>query len=728
MPLAYSKTAVHLLLGDDVDVSNVRLAFLRSTNAVSTVPDLAFSEMEFLRRSKHLPAELVEEKSLSKSREKEKRRSERAQNEISEYFKPSTELRVEVEKADRQQASNMSNVDYKLCQGEIAKDRYQSSYSRSTSQSIDFSKKPFSQLDRRHAFNQLAAMPHLRGQMVQPGVAPDMTRKLSDRDTTYYTWSDSARSPNVSQNKQKTCSVVSTTPESVRKMLNDTGIFRNTGIDRATSRMNETASKEPVRSKVHTKAPRFSKILNCESPTTHTRKSSRTNIHTRQPVDAGENSSRNHHSHREVQIRYHDESDIRAVDAEKVIRPPKTIIQHYNPESGWQEHNTDREDVTHSHLLEAKFPQQGISRQAIAQGAYVKHAPTTSAVVRGVDDTNNTTLSAGAPEAELKISPKQPTKQVMYEESSAETAVHCPLLSSGVKKPEGNSGSTGNDEAKFLADSLTNHGQLIQSSKASASDLPAECQLDTVQVIEGPPAPSGTSETISNLPITHKRANNGIDQIGGSKIAGYIHGATRGLIYEGLPVRGPWLSRASGPISSSHAVHPPIVIEPLYHHQLENRIAHDLANPDYNPSALLDQVLHRFETPLMEYSHDEGGEHYDTFEGEYEQIDDTANPHDYDLMFSNEMGSERYVVEEEEHTQWELRYNDISPQTTTQQDAYEWPQSAGSLNQRQLPVIYTNPDMEGYHHFHEPVRELVRAENSGERLELNRFWQPRRQY
>ena len=130
----------------------------------------------------------------------------------------------------------------------------------------------------------------------------------------------------------------------------------------------------------------------------------------------------------------------------------------------------------------------------------------------------------------------------------------------------------------------------------------------------------------------------------------------------------------------------------------------------------------------MEYSHDEGGELYDTFEGEYEQIDDTENPHDYDLMFSNEMGTERYMVEEEEHTQWELRYNDMSPQTTPQQDAYEWPQSAGSLNQQQLQVIYTNPDMEGYHHFHEPVRELVRAENSGERLELNRFWQPRRQY
>src|ERR1700733_12986092 len=100
--------------------------------------------MEFLRRSKRRPAEIEEEKPLSKSREKEKRKSERAQNEISEYFKPSTGVHVELEKADRQQASYMSKVDYELRQGEIGKDRYKSRYSKSTSPSIDLSKKPFS--------------------------------------------------------------------------------------------------------------------------------------------------------------------------------------------------------------------------------------------------------------------------------------------------------------------------------------------------------------------------------------------------------------------------------------------------------------------------------------------------------------------------------------------------------------------------------------------------------
>lgn len=730
IPLVYSKTAEPLLLGDDVDVSNVASRFVRSTNAVSTVPDLAFSEMEFLRRPKHYPAGMEEENSLSKSREKEKRRSQRAQNEISEYFKPSTEASVEVEKADRQKASYASNVDHKLRQGEIGKHRYQSSYSKSTSQSIDLSKQPFLGLDRRYAFEQLAAMPHLRGQMVQPGVVPVMTRNLSDRDTTYYTWSDSARSPDISQNKQKTCSVVSTTPESIRQMLNDTGIFRNTGIDRTTSRIHEKAREEPVESKVYTKAARLSKIPNCVSPPTHSRKSSHTTVQSRQQVETGEPTLRIRRSPCEPQKRHLYETGSRARDGGEVLHPAKPIIQHYRAETGWQEHSTDREGVTHYRLSKANGSQHGISRQVIAQGAYVKHAPTTSTAVRGVDDTNNTTLSARAPEAERTMPHIQSTEQVMYEESSAETAVHCPPLSSGVKKPERDSCSTGTDEAKPLADPFTNHGHLIQSSKAATSDLIAERQVDTVRVTDGLQAPSRTTETITELPITYKRANDGIDQIGGSNIAGHVHEATRGPVFEGLPVRGSWPSRAIGPIYSSHTVYPPMIIESLYNHQLENRILHDLADPNYNQSVLMEQVLHRFDTPLMEHSHNGDSELYDTFESEYELVNGTSNLQEYDLTFSNELDSGPYVVEEaeEEPTLWVN--HDISHQAAARQHIYEGSHSADSLNQQQSSVIDSNFNGEGhyYHRSHTPVRGLVRAEDGGEHHDLNPFWRPRRQY
>jgi hypothetical protein len=674
---------------------------------------------------------MEEEKSLSKSRKKEKRRSERAQNEISEYFKPSTEANVGVEGADRQQASCMSTVNHKLRQGEIWKHRYQSSYSKSTSRSTDLSKEPLLGLDRRHAFKQLAAMPHLHGQTVQPGVAPDMNTKLSDTDTTYYTWSDSARSPEISQCKQKTFCAVSSTPKSIQQMLNDTGIFRNTGINRTTGRMHETALKDPVRSQVPMQASRLSKIPDCESPISHTRKSSGTNIQTPRPVEAGVSALRTHYSPHEIQIRHLYENGSKTREGGKVLRPAKPIIQHYSTESGREEHITDRKDVTHFHLSKPKAPQQGIYRQEIAQDAYVKPAPMTSAAVHGVDDTNNNTLSDGAPDAETAMPHQQPTEQVMYEESSAEAADHCLLLGCGARKLEGHNCSTGTDEAKPLKNPFSHHGSLIQSSKAAIPDLPAERQVDSVQAADGLPAPSRTSETIIDLSITNGRANDSIDQTRGSKITGRIHEVTHASIFEGLPTRGLWPSRASRPISSSHAIFTPLAVEPLYNHQLEKMISLGLADASHNESVLVDQVLHRFDIPLVEYSHIEDGDLYEVLEDEYQLVNGIENLQEYDLMFSNELDSGPYIIdEEEEHIPWELRYHDILHRTTTQQDAYEKAQFGGSFNQQQLSVIYANPDRKDrhYHTSHEPVRELVRAENGGKHHALNRFWQPRRQY
>jgi len=699
--------------------------YLSPTNIASTVPDLAFSEMDFLRHSKQRPVAMEEKKSLSKSRESEKRRSERAQNEISEYFKPSFKVNVEVEGADEQQASCTSTGNHKLRRGEIGKHRYQSCYSKSTSRSIDLSKEPLLELDRRHAFKQLAAMPHLRGQTVQPSVAPDVNTKLSDTDTTYFTWSDSARSPEISQCKQKTCYVVSSTPESIRQMLTDTGIFRNTGINKTTGRTYEAALNEPVRSQVPTQASGLSKIPNCESPTSHMRKSFRTNIQTPRPVEVGVSALRTHCSPHEIQIRHLYENGSRAKEGGEVLRLAKPIIQHCSTESRWEEHNTDRKDMTNFHLSKPKAPQE------IAQDAYVKPALMANTAIHGVGvDTNNNTISDGAPDAET-VMPQQPTEQVMYEESSAEPADHCLLLDCGAKKLEGHNCSTGTDNAKSLGDPLSHHEYLIQSSKAAIPDLPAERQVDSVQAADGLPDPSRTTETIIDLSITNEGADDGINQIGGSKFTGNIYEATHEPIFEGLPTRGLWPSRASRPISSSHAVFTPLAIEPLYSHQLENRISLGLADAGHNQNVHMDQVLHRLDTPLVEYSHIEDGDLCVILDDEYQLVNGTENLQEYDLMFSNELDSVPNIGDgEEEHTPWELRYHDILHQTTTHQDAYERARFGGSFNQQQLSVIYANPDREDrhYHTSHELLRELVRGKNGGKHHALNGFWQPRRQY
>lgn len=696
-----------------MDVGNVYLALIGSANTVSTVPDLAFSEMEFLRRSKQRPAKMEEKKSLSKSQEKEKRRSERAQNEISEYFKPSTNVRVEVEKADRQQASYTSNVDYNLRQGEIGKDRYQSS---------DLSKERFLGLDRRHAFEQLAAMPHLRGQMVQLGVAPDMTRKLSDRDTTYYTWSDSARSPVVSQNKKMTGSVVSTTPESVRQMLNDTGIFRNTGVDRTTGGMHERARNKPVRPEVQMKTPRFSKIPNCVSPATPARKSSHTNIQSRRPPEAAEPALRIDPSSHEVQERHLYESGSRARDGGEVHRPAKPTIQHYSAESGWQEHSTFREDMMCSHLSKVEASQQGISRQVIAQGAYVKHSPTTNAAIR----------SAEPPEADKMMPQQQNVELMIHKETNAEIPVHLPHPSRGVEREEEYAYIAEIDKTKSLPDPCVNQGDPLQSSMATISDPSAKYHLDTILVTTGVPIPSRTLETIPDLPFTYERAKSGLDQTGGTNIEGSVHPAVRVHVFGGLPVRGSWQGGVSRP-TSSYAISPPLIVEPLYSHQLENRIPYSLINQhqDQHRGKLQEQIINRFDTHSMGHTHNEEGEPYDAFEGECEQINDTADPHDYDLMFSNEGYSECYVeVEEEDPTPSEPLNNDISDQDVTREDLYEGGQSPCLLDQQQSLVMSANLNGEAHYYYlsHEPLRELEREEESRKHYDLGRFWRPHRQY
>jgi hypothetical protein len=731
MPLVYLKKAEHLPLEDVVDVSNTLRGLCYYANTTTIVPDLAFSEMGFLKRLKQHPVEMEESKSLSKSQEKEKRRSERAQNEISEYFKSSRTLRDDIEQGDRQQSSYTSFTEQRLRQGGFLKDRYQSSRSNSTSQSINLSKRALLGLDRQHDFEQLAHMSHPRGQMVQPAVAPDTVRNFSDRVTSYYTWSDSVRSPEASNRNPKICSEVSTTPESIRQMLNDTGIFANTGIDRIPI---EIAPGRPARSNAQMKPPKLSKIPNDFSSTTHARKSSHTNIQNRQPVEAAEIFvSIKHRRHQEEKVRHPNESVNSGIESGMVLRPTNTTAEHDSPESGWQQHLTDDNEAATHHLSRAELPHQGISRKVIAQGAYVKQAPTTSAAVLRIDNTKYTSLSAEAPEA--TTTHQQLTKQLIHEETNEETVDHSPPFNSGEKKLGGVTYGNKIQEAKSPADLHINHPGPVQALEPAISDSPLELQPDTMLVPGGVPVPSRTFETVPDLHATYQQRQGGLDQIDRTALKGHTHSAAHAHAFDGLPVRGSWPSRACGPISASHAVFTPIAVEPLYNYQLKNSTPLNFTDRKYTEGGQADQLLHGFDTLLMGYLHDEEGELYDSFDGEGYLLNTTENLQEYDIMFSNELCTGTSIVEEkeeenEEQIQWKSRGQDMTLQAAPQQQSHARAHSAGYLDQQHSQVMGPNPDRERrYHHAsHEPVREFIREDDVGENYELNRFWQPRRQY
>jgi hypothetical protein len=730
MPLVCLKTAEHLPLEDVVDVSNTLHSFCYYANTITIVPDLFFSEMGFLKRLKQRPVEMEESKSLSKSKEKEKRRSERAQNEISEYFKSSRTLRDDIEQADKQQSSYTPITDQRLRQEGFLKDRYQSSCSNSTSQSINLSKSTLLGLDRQHDFKPLAHMPHPRGQMVQPAVAPDTVRKFPDRVTSYYTWSDSVRSPEASNRNPKICSEVSTTPESIRQMLNNTGVFANTGIDRIPI---EIVPGRPARFNAHMKPPTLSKILNDSSSTTHARKSSHTDIQNRQSVEAAEISvSVKHRRHQEEQVKHPNESVNSGIESGKVLRPTNTTAEHNNPESGWRQHLTDNDEVATHHLSKAELPHQGISRKVFAQGAYVKRAPTTSAAALRNDDTKYTSLSAEAPEA--TTTHLQPTKHLIHEETNEETVDHSPPFNSGEKKLGGGTYGNKTQEAKSPADLHINHPGPVQALEPAISDSPLEPQPDTM-LVPGVPVPSRTLEIVPDLHATYQQRQGSLDQIDRTRLKGHTHSAARAHAFDGLPVRGSWPSRACRLISASHAVFTPIAVEPLYNHQLKNRTPLNFTDRKYTEGDQADQLIHGFDTPLMEYLHDEEGELYDCFEGEGYLLNTTENLQEYDIMFSNELYTGTSIVEEEEeeneeHTRWKSRDQDMTLQAAPQQHSHARAHSAGYLDQQLSHVMGPNPGRERlYHHAsYEPVRELIREDDVGENYRLNRFWQPRRQY
>ncbi len=701
-------------------------------DTIFIVPDLAFSEMGFLRRSKQRPPEMEEDKSLSKSRERERQRSERAQNEISKYFKPSRMLRVEVERADRRHQSYKSIADHKLRQ-RFPTDRGQSNYTRSTSCSVDMSKDTLLRLDQRHAFEQLARRSHSRGQMVQRGSVPDTGRNLSDKVTSYYTWSDSARSPEVSQSKRNICSEVSTTPESIRRMLNDTGIFTYTGMDRNISRPYETTSNEPVESILHIKPSRLSRISHDVSPITNGRKTSPTSSQSQcQIEEAGKVIPKHCSSHQEVRTGHMGESASRDSKGGKILRPPKAIVQHYIPEVGLQQNLANDEAKTHAHLSKENLSKQDISRKAIARQAYVKQASKTGATVLGNDNTNSPTLSVEMYEARTMMPHQQYTEQLIHEERNAEITDHSVPLSSREKNIGEVIFSTRTDGTKSPTHSHINDGP-NQASKAAISGSLSERQLDTMLVTERVTVPSNTLETMPDLPITHQQVNGGLDQTDGTSFEGRDHSAACANDFKGLPVRGSRPSGTRGQISASHAVFTPVEVEPLYSYQLEKRISQELAEQNYEEDDQKRQLLRRFDTTWMESSPDEEGELYERFEGEYELLNSTANLQDFDVMLSEELDSGAYMVqeeEEEERTPWGLYYQDMTLQAAAQQQPYQRAQHAGFINQQQFPVMDATPDRE-VHHYHPscaPFRELAQAEEAGLHHQMNRFWQPRRQY
>ena len=187
------------------------------------MPDLAFAEMDFLQRSGNNQPIPSKEMVISKSREKEKRKRARVDEEISEFFKPSKAPLNPTNSSALNQRSSAS-----VGEGSI----YERQKRIEDLQEVRGTKP-----------SETPSLPRADRRSISRGLSRDSLRleddhdtasKLSGKATTYVSWSETQVSPGAalfSYQLGEKNRPASLTPDFVRTSLQKTGVFRDTGID-----------------------------------------------------------------------------------------------------------------------------------------------------------------------------------------------------------------------------------------------------------------------------------------------------------------------------------------------------------------------------------------------------------------------------------------------------------------------------------------------------------------
>ncbi|KAI0382001.1 hypothetical protein F5Y04DRAFT_288155 [Hypomontagnella monticulosa] len=159
------------------------------------ISDLTFSEMDFLKHQKRNPS-----KPLSKSRLRERQREDREMEEVSSFFLPPRAERDGLKANPKRRGGRLTSTRRQ----ELASPALLSHHNR-----------PYNRILKRY-------------QSIDDGME-------SGKDTTFFTWSSSGRSPRPDRQEYNstpgaTDLIRTATPKSIRRKLIATGIYRDTGI------------------------------------------------------------------------------------------------------------------------------------------------------------------------------------------------------------------------------------------------------------------------------------------------------------------------------------------------------------------------------------------------------------------------------------------------------------------------------------------------------------------
>lgn len=280
---------------------------------------------------------MKEDKISSKSREKEKRKAARAQDEISTFFKPNKLPLQPISLNGDSLASSTYTKHH--CSGNS--DRLDAGYSRRGDQrspSFDFPEEPSLDFRRiRPTLDIILASNRCSPLINRTENILESTSKLSGRSSTHISWSETLVSR---EEKSRELSKVdrtraSSTPESIRISLEKTGIFRGTGIGIAARRA-AVSSQAYERPSIHQTRTTGHLIRSTETPESSRRVASPTRLTSHELSSSHTDQRRDLAEKAEISSA---NIDITQGKGEEMKRE-RIVIEHFDPNLGWHEKPT----------------------------------------------------------------------------------------------------------------------------------------------------------------------------------------------------------------------------------------------------------------------------------------------------------------------------------------------------------------------------------------------------
>ncbi|PMD39816.1 hypothetical protein L207DRAFT_29117 [Hyaloscypha variabilis F] len=344
------------------------------------IPDLAFSEMDFLQRTSTHNFSIKEDKISSKSRDKEKRKAARAQDEISIFFRAS-KVPIPPRPAIKGGVTSSSQTkDGRSGSGDQLDSDY---FGQQHERSHSFKVPPMSNLDFER----------------------DHQERLSGRASTYISWSETQ----ISRERKTDRTRESSTPESIRRSIEQTGVFRGTGIDLAARRAG-LSPRVYERPSKHQQTRIKGEI---EKSTDMPGRTEKLAPHTRPTLHKVASS---HDGHQPALQDGFNMSNAKNDQVEEgLMKRERVVIEHFDPKLGWHERS---ESGRHQHAIAITSPDEEIPEQSRsapidrlerAQLARVNRPSTTVPLPRPLISTDGAT--AQDPDGHVRTSTKQETNQ-----------------------------------------------------------------------------------------------------------------------------------------------------------------------------------------------------------------------------------------------------------------------------------------------------------------------------